>query len=105
MAADMLQIRRCWTRRPSNCRAASSNVQPWRARWSRTVDLILLDEPLANLDFKLREEMRDELPRLFAERNCVVVYATTEPTEALLLGGQTAAMHEGRVVRLRPNRD
>jgi glycerol transport system ATP-binding protein len=61
--------------------------------------LVLLDEPLANLDYKLREELRDELPRLFADRRCTVVYATTEPTEALLLGGYTAALHEGRITQ------
>jgi glycerol transport system ATP-binding protein len=62
-------------------------------------DLILLDEPLANLDYKLREELRDELPRLFKDRGCTVIYATTEPTEALLLGGHTATMHEGRITQ------
>ena len=59
-------------------------------------DLVLLDEPLANLDYKLREELRDELPRIFAQTGAVFVYATTEPTEALLLGGNTATLHEGR---------
>jgi glycerol transport system ATP-binding protein len=65
-------------------------------------DLILLDEPLANLDYKLREELRDELPRLFADRQRIVVYATTEPTEALLFGGNTATLLEGRVTQFGP---
>jgi len=65
-------------------------------------DLVLLDEPLANLDYKLREELRDELPRIFADRDCTVVYATTEPSEALLLAGHTAAMHQGRIVQFGP---
>jgi glycerol transport system ATP-binding protein len=65
-------------------------------------DLILLDEPLANLDYKLREELRDELPRLFKDRGCTVIYATTEPSEALLLGGHTATMHEGRITQFGP---
>ncbi len=64
--------------------------------------LVLLDEPLANLDYKLREELRAELPRLFAESGAVYVYATTEPTEALLLGGSTATLHEGRVTQFGP---
>ena len=68
----------------------------------KDADLVLLDEPLANLDYKLREELRDELPKLFAGRDCTVVYATTEPVEALLLGGHTALMHEGRVVQYGP---
>ncbi len=62
-------------------------------------DLILLDEPLANLDYKLREEMRDELPKLFIARKRMVVYATTEPAEALLFGGNTATLNEGQVTQ------
>ncbi len=62
-------------------------------------ELVLLDEPLANLDYKLREELRVELPRIFAESGAVFVYATTEPHEALLLGGSTATLHEGRVTQ------
>ncbi len=61
--------------------------------------LILLDEPLANLDFKLREELREELPKLFVNRDCIVVYATTEPSDALLIGGNTATLEKGRVVQ------
>jgi len=71
----------------------------------KDADLVLLDEPLANLDYKLREELRDELPKLFAGRDCTVVYATTEPGEALLLGGHTALLHEGRVVQYGPTSD
>lgn len=62
-------------------------------------ELVLLDEPLANLDYKLREELRVELPRIFAESGAIFVYATTEPHEALLLGGNTATLHEGRVTQ------
>ncbi len=65
----------------------------------RDSELVLLDEPFANLDFKLREELRDELPKLFAGRHCTVVFATTEPMEALLLSGHTAALHEGRITQ------
>ena len=64
--------------------------------------LVLLDEPLANLDYKLREELREELPRIFVETGAVLVYATTEPTEALLLAGTTITLHEGRVSQVGP---
>ncbi len=59
--------------------------------------LILLDEPLANLDYKLREELRVEIPKIFAKSGSIFIYATTEPEEALLLGGQTVTLHEGAV--------
>ena len=62
-------------------------------------DLILLDEPLANLDFKLREELREELPKLFEDRECIVVYATTEPSDALMIGGNTATILEGKIIQ------
>ena len=56
----------------------------------KRAELVLLDEPLANLDYKLREELREELPRIFSQTAAILVYATTEPSEALLLGGSTA---------------
>lgn len=65
-------------------------------------DLVLLDEPLANLDYKLREELREELPRIFSATGSIFVYATTEPSEALLLGGNTASLHQGHVTQFGP---
>lgn len=64
--------------------------------------LVLLDEPLANLDYKLREELRVEIPRIFEASGAIFVYATTEPEEALLLGGNTATLREGRVTQFGP---
>jgi glycerol transport system ATP-binding protein len=97
--AELLKLSPFLDRRPSEL----SGGQQQRAALARALvkdaDLVLLDEPLANLDYKLREGLRDELPRLFADRECTVVYATTEPAEALLLGGHTATVHEGRVTQ------
>src|ERR1700753_970178 len=62
-------------------------------------DLVLLDEPLANLDYKLREELRTELPRIFEASGAIFVYATTEPSEALLLGGRTLCLWEGEALQ------
>ncbi len=64
--------------------------------------LVLLDEPLANLDYKLREELREEIPRIFEKSGAIFVYATTEPEEALLLGGNTATLWEGRITQFGP---
>jgi glycerol transport system ATP-binding protein len=64
--------------------------------------LVLLDEPLANLDYKLREELRAEIPRIFEKSGAIFVYATTEPEEALLLGGNTATLWEGRITQFGP---
>jgi glycerol transport system ATP-binding protein len=98
-AADLLGLTPMLDRKP----AELSGGQQQRTAIARAIvkdsDLILLDEPLANLDYKLREEMRDELPKLLIGRQRMVVYATTESTEALLFGGNTATLHEGQVTQ------
>ena len=96
-AADLLRLTPYLKRRP----AELSGGQQQRTALARAIvkdsGLVLLDEPLANLDYKLREELRDQLPDLFAGRGAVVVYATSEPSEALMLGGHTATVMAGRV--------
>ena len=98
--AELLRLTPFLQRKPS----ALSGGQQQRVALARALakdaDIVLLDEPLANLDYKLREELREEMPRLFAERNSVVVYATTDPTEALLLGDNSVALHEGEIVQM-----
>jgi glycerol transport system ATP-binding protein len=97
--ADLLHLTPMLDRRPQ----ALSGGQQQRTALARAIvkesELVLLDEPLANLDYKLREELRDQLPRLFAGRGATVVYATSEPSEALMLGGHTATMSEGRITQ------
>ena len=69
---------------------------------AKKAPLMLLDEPLVNLDYNLREELRDELSQLFSAGESTVIYATTEPTEALLLGGYTAVMDAGELLQYGP---
>ncbi|MCX2725517.1 ABC transporter ATP-binding protein [Roseibium salinum] len=101
-AARLLRLNPYLYRKPHEL----SGGQQQRTALARAIvkesDAVFLDEPLANLDYKLREEMRDQLPELFAGRGAVVVYATSEPEEALLLGGQTALMSDGNVVQFGP---
>lgn len=101
-AARLLKLEAMLDRLPS----ALSGGQQQRTAIARALvkraELVLMDEPLANLDYKLREELRDELPRIFATTGSIFVYATTEPSEALLLGGNTIAMHQGRIAQSGP---
>lgn len=69
---------------------------------AKNAPLMLLDEPLVNLDYKLREELREELTTLFSQGDSTVIYATTEPGEALLLGGFTAVMDAGELLQYGP---
>jgi len=68
----------------------------------KDASIVLFDEPLVNLDYKLREELRLELRELFKTRNTIAIYATTEPNEALALGGSTTVIHEGKLLQHGP---
>ncbi len=67
--------------------------------------LLLLDEPLSNLDAKLRQRMRFELKRLQRELNITTIYVTHDQSEALALSHQIAVMNEGRIVQIGNPRD
>jgi len=101
--AELLQLSPFLQRKPAELSGGQQQRTALARALVKDADLVLLDEPLANLDYKLREGLREELPRLFADRACTVVYATSEPGEALLLGGYTATVHEGRVTQYGPN--
>lgn len=98
-AADILQLRPMLNRRPHELSGGQQQRTALARAIAKESRAVLLDEPLANLDYKLREELREQLPELFAGRGAVVVYATSEPEEALLLGGKTGLMEDGRVVQ------
>ncbi len=100
--AELLRLGPMLMRKPSELSGGQQQRTAIARALAKDSDLILLDEPLANLDYKLREELRDELPKLFAGRSSIVVYATTEPTEALLFGGATATLDKGRVTQFGP---
>jgi glycerol transport system ATP-binding protein len=100
--AERLHVEGLLDRLPSEL----SGGQQQRVALARAIvkgaPFLFLDEPLANLDYKLREELREEMRQMFDGGSTTVVYATTEPREALLLGGSTAIMHEGRLLQFGP---
>ncbi|MFY0680670.1 MAG: ABC transporter ATP-binding protein [Thalassovita sp.] len=98
-AADILQLRPMLHRRPHELSGGQQQRTALARAIAKESHAVFLDEPLANLDYKLREELRDQLPDLFAGRGAVVVYATSEPEEALMLGGKTALMNDGCVTQ------
>ena len=63
-------------------------------------DVLLLDEPLSNLDAKLRLEMRDEIRRIHAETKITMIYVTHDQKEALSLADRMAVLRDGRIEQL-----
>lgn len=101
-AADLLRLTPYLDRLPLHLSGGQQQRTALARAIVKNASLVLLDEPLANLDYKLREELRAELPKIFAEAGTIFVYATTEPHEALLLGGNTATLWQGRVTQFGP---
>ncbi len=67
---------------------------------AKDAPVLLLDEPLVNLDYKLREQLREDLVELLAGRqSTIVIYASTEPSEALQMSSRLLLMEEGKVVQ------
>jgi len=100
--AKMLRIDNLLKRYPSELSGGQQQRVAIARALIKETDLLLLDEPLVNLDYKLREELREELQEIFETRKAIVVYTTTEPTEALMLGGNIVVMDEGRILQTGP---
>lgn len=99
-AAKLLKLEPYLNRTPMQLSGGQQQRTAIARALVKGADLVLLDEPLANLDYKLREELRVDLPRIFEASGAIFVYATTEPSEALLLGGNTTCMFEGRALQI-----
>jgi len=96
-AADILDLRQHLDRRPANL----SGGQRQRVAMGRAIvrdpKAFLLDEPLSNLDAKLRVQMRTELARLQSRLDTTTVYVTHDQTEAMTLGDRVAVMRAGEL--------
>lgn len=81
-----------------------SNGQKQRTALARALvaepDLLLLDDPLRNVDAKLRFEMRLELPRLLADRAATVIYVTQDYKEAMALGRTISVLDGGKIAQI-----
>lgn len=100
--AEMLHIEDLLDRLPSELSGGQQQRIAIARALVKNADLLLLDEPLVNLDYKLREELRIELQEIFKKRKAIVVYTTTEPMEALMFGGEIVVIDEGRILQTGP---
>ncbi|MEI2384875.1 ABC transporter ATP-binding protein [Breoghania sp. JC706] len=101
-AAELMKLGAMLERKPLELSGGQQQRCALARALVKNAGLVLLDEPLANLDYKLREELRVEIPKIFEASGAIFVYATTEPEEALLLGGNTATLWEGRITQFGP---
>ena len=98
--AELLQIDHVLTHLPK----ALSNGQKQRTSLARSLvrgpKLLLLDDPLRNVDAKLRYEMRIELPRLLKQADATVLYVTQDYKEAMALGDRIAVLDNNRFAQI-----
>lgn len=97
--AELLKIKHVLSHFPR----ALSNGQKQRTALARALvsnpDILLLDDPLRNVDAKLRFEMRIELPRLLAGRGATVVYVTQDYKEAMAIADRIAVLQDGKIIQ------
>ena len=93
--AKILQIENLLTRRPAELSGGQRQRVAIGRALVRDVDVFLFDEPLSNLDAKLRTELRVELKRLHAELGSTMLYVTHDQIEALTLADRIAVMNGG----------
>jgi len=99
-AAEMLQITHLLDRLPANLSGGQRQRVAMGRAIVRSPDLFLFDEPLSNLDAKLRVEMRTEIKRLHERLGTTIVYVTHDQIEAMTLATKVAVMKGGHVQQL-----
>jgi len=101
-AAELLGITRLLDRRPRQLSGGERQRVALARALVRDPSVFLLDEPLSNLDAKLRASARDELKRFQQQVETTTIYVTHDQVEAMGLGDRIAVMYEGRLRQLGP---
>ncbi|MEP5514101.1 MAG: ATP-binding cassette domain-containing protein [Bauldia litoralis] len=104
-AASLLQIESLLKRRPSQLSGGQRQRVANGRALVRDVNVFLFDEPLSNLDAKLRTELRVELKKLHHKLNSTMIYVTHDQIEALTLADRVAVMHGGVIQQLAPPKE
>jgi multiple sugar transport system ATP-binding protein len=98
--ADLLQIRHLLDRKPGQLSGGQRQRVAMGRALVRNPDIFLFDEPLSNLDAKLRVDMRTEIKKLHQKLGTTIVYVTHDQIEALTLSTRIAVMYGGHVQQL-----
>lgn len=104
-AAQRLKITELLSRRPNELSGGQRQRVAIGRALVRKPKVFLFDEPLSNLDAKLRTHMRGELERLHGELGITIVYVTHDQVEAMTLGTRIAVMDKGRLLQVAPPMD
>jgi multiple sugar transport system ATP-binding protein len=99
-AAKLLQLEELLRRRPSELSGGQRQRVAIGRALVRNVDVFLFDEPLSNLDAKLRNELRIEIKKLHQELGNTMIYVTHDQVEALTLADRIAVMKGGVIQQL-----
>ena len=94
-AADLLELNEHLDRKPANLSGGQRQRVAMGRAIVREADAFLFDEPLSNLDAKLRGQMRTEISRLQRQLGITTVYVTHDQTEAMTLGDRVAVLRKG----------
>ncbi|HJO44595.1 MAG: ABC transporter ATP-binding protein [SAR324 cluster bacterium] len=100
IAAEKVQLRHLLQRRPRELSGGQRQRVALARAIVRTPTVFLMDEPLSNLDAKLRVNMRAELKHLQHELKITTIYVTHDQIEAMTLADRVAVMHEGVISQL-----
>ncbi|MBY4677221.1 ABC transporter ATP-binding protein [Marinobacterium arenosum] len=98
--AQMLQIEHLLERKPSQLSGGQRQRVAMGRALARRPRLYLFDEPLSNLDAKLRVEMRTEIKKLHQRLGTTIVYVTHDQIEAMTLADRIAVMRDGELLQL-----
>lgn len=103
--AELLRVTHTLNRKPSTLSGGEQQRVAIGRAIVRRPSLLLLDEPLTNLDAKLRHDMRAEFKRLHRELGMTMLYATPDQLEALTMGQRIALIDDGKIIETGTPRD
>ncbi|PSO04078.1 hypothetical protein B9Q12_03095 [Candidatus Marsarchaeota G2 archaeon ECH_B_SAG-G06] len=98
--AQLLQISELLTRKPYELSGGQQQRVALARALVRNPKVFLFDEPLSNLDAKLRVQMREEIKKFHLRFGITTIYVTHDQTEAMALGSKIAVMNHGKIVQL-----
>src|ERR1700756_2719548 len=101
-AADLLELTEHLDRKPANLSGGQRQRGAMGRAIVRNPQAFLMDEPLSNLDAKLRVQMRTQVSRIQKRLGTTTLYVTHDQTEAMTLGDRVAVMRAGRVQQVGP---